>query len=521
MALTKAQKLQALEEYNTNVQPISEKRLDWCVKQSARYIYTDKKNGIGFCTKCEKKVMLPKTKHLQKMKCPSCNKEMQILHIGRREWLEDNVDWYVFPEAMSEDMLRLRYVYVVRSGKDPEPSVRECARMVIDFGRRTEHTFELTPWEETWKYQTMNYFRERDLGIDYRRFCCLAADIYPYGLGQIKKLKVFKNFKFTKDMFKNFYVSSCLGFMSKRMDLYEKLSEVGLNNLIHDDLYSYWHDEIKYNSKETSLTKMLGIDKLKLRLLKEYPTRNALKVMQKYPVNEKNISYYRDLEFDTYAIESIDDIVKEYKLKPGKVKNYILSIDGDYINSKVRDYANYLYKLRFLEYPFDNSYCYPKDYKKDKARIENEYSAKQNALRYKATFEKIKKESSKVKVIKTIARYIKENEKLMSWMQGSQGLKVIVPETPDELYREGIALHNCLAKYAEKIADKESLVFFIHKIDDPDKAFVAMEYKNGEINSLMYNGNVRVDDEKIISFATAFANKLKEIKIEKHIKKVA
>lgn len=598
MSLTKTQKMIALEDYNSDVKPLSEKRLDWCIKHTANYIYTDKKNGVGFCTKCEKKVILPKTKHMENIKCPNCHKNMKILHTHRRHWLEDRNNWIVFPEIIDEYRLRLRYVLVSRYGVDPEPQALECARMVIDLNSEKEYTFEL--WDKEWKYSTWNYFRETGMCYSYRTLCCLQAELYPYGLKQIEKLNAFKNIKLTKQMFEKLYVSSCIFFMEKRTDLYEKLSKVGLNALIHDDLNSYYTEEIKYDNTQTSLTKMLGIDKLKLRLLKNYPTRKALAIMQEYPVNEKNISHYSELEFDSYIISKIQQIATENTLKLGKVRKYILSLKNEHgLYDTLNTYINYLDKLKYLGYPLDNNYCFPKDFNKDETRINNEYGDKldneriekltknyelkkeqvkeyilsikgdatvykvtteyenyidklkmleyplsdenifpvdfekkkdeinkiyrenQKLIENKKTLEKIKKEAAKVKIIKKIAEYIKNNKELILWMQGSEGLKVIVPETPDELYREGIELHNCLSKYAEKIADKETLVFFIHKLDDVNKAYVAMEYKNGEVNALMYDNNVEVEDDKIISFASAFADKLKELEVEKEIKKVA
>ena len=116
---------------------------------------------------------------------------------------------------------------------------------------------------------------------------------------------------------------------------------------------------------------------------------------------------------------------------------------------------------------------------------------------------------------------LRENEELKRWMKGSDGLKVIVPESVGELTDEGIKLHNCLSGYAKQIANKQSLIFFIRKIKDPTNAFIAMEYKHGKVEQLRYDKNITVTDEKIIKFADALAAKLTQLDIINELRRTA
>ena len=124
-------------------------------------------------------------------------------------------------------------------------------------------------------------------------------------------------------------------------------------------------------------------------------------------------------------------------------------------------------------------------------------------------------------VVNNISKALRENEELKRWMKGSDGLKVIVPESVGELTDEGIKLHNCLKNYAKDIADKQSLIFFIRKINDPTNAYVAMEYRHGEVRQLRLDKNVPVTDKKIIQFADALAAKLNQLDIMNKLRRAA
>lgn len=109
-----------------------------------------------------------------------------------------------------------------------------------------------------------------------------------------------------------------------------------------------------------------------------------------------------------------------------------------------------------------------------------------------------------IKVLKDIKKFLK----------GTSGLLVKIPETREELIKEGNRLHNCLATYADKMAAGKTTIFFIRKIDDPDKEYFAMEYRDGEIKQLYTYHNHRDESGKVVAFADAFAAMLKESNFE-------
>ena len=522
MGITKKEQEMALHKWG-NMKPISKDKIDWCIRTSAKYIYVDSK-GNGWCTKCESKVMLPKTKHLEQVKCPSCGKTMESLHIWRREHknyfrctemgemnlgLEnDRIDWFAFPEVINDHIIMLRYVVVNRP--NTEPICGERARLIIDFEKEKEYTLEYCIWNNTWRYTARDYFRESGMGYSFRRWCCLPAQIYPHTIKRINKVKSIEKIIFTPELFKDNYPSATIIHSWRNANLYEKLSKVGMQKFMYADLRSY--APFNYDREQTSLIKMLKLNKNTFNLLKVDQTFSAYNWLTSNPnATRESFDKARLLGFNDYIL---NDLVKEYGMKYGKTFQYIKK-------NVLIDYRDYVRTIDQLGYPIDNQYLYPKDFRKADERVQKEYRERENRRRNMTPLEQVKEEARIDMVINKISNALRENEELKRWMVGSNGLKVIVPQSVGELTDEGIKLHNCLKTYARKIADKQSLIFFIRKLNDPSKEYIAMEYANGKIEQIRLDNNVPVKQAEILQFADAFVRKLNQLDIMNELRRAA
>lgn len=511
-----------LAEYGNAYKPIEQKYLDWALKASARHIYVDH-NGNGWCTRCESKVMLPKTKHLQTIECPNCKAKMKSLHVWRRHsnrfsGIEDTVDWYVFPEVLNDHMLMLRYVLVYKA--DTEPEYGERARYILDFKNEKTYTLEWSRDHKCWEYSDSMYFRETGMGYSYRRFCCLQGDLYPHTIKRFNKINNLKYIKFNKEMFSKWYVNAVLATANRKPVMYEQLSKAGLYGLINEDLGSYSHYyDVPYDNTQTELIKALGLNKNTFKFLKQAQSIRALKFLKANPnISEKEFTKAKLLDFSN----ELEELAKQYNLHFGKTLKYIRKVAKDkYVPDLVRDYRDYLQTLDKLGYPLDSQYCYPTNFRKEDERVQKELRTRDERRRGMTKLEIIQEEARIDSVVNNISKALRENEELKRWMKGSDGLKVIVPESVGELTDEGIKLHNCLKNYAKEIADKQCLIFFIRKINDPTNAYIAMEYRHGEVRQLRFDKNEPVKDTKIVQFADALAAKLNQLNIMNELRRAA
>lgn len=482
----------------TNVKKIDKRTMETIRKMTARYIYIDR-DGNATCESCNGVSKMTGTTHRKMAKCPECGKSLEVIHRWRKSQNE-SIQFGCTADAIDSSTLMMRYVLSYRiDGHVCE--FEEVAREVIDFKNQNVKYYENRPkfWnsdERVWCKGTRNYFREYGMpSYAMNRWCCRGAEPTKRVLNEVKKLDVFKYFSPTPSMFKNCYVSSVLCFTSKRVGLYEKLQKIGLDTLIEKDLHTYHWDEIKYNGSKTKLTEMLGISKMQLGVLKSSPTLDSLRTLQDMGNidNEKIVQFIIDNK-----LSNVREL-EEFDLLKMKVLRYIAK------NTTVREYAHYVSLLKKMEYPLDDNYLYPKDFKKMDNLIAKEYADNGDAIRNR--------------IIKKISDGLKKLDNIQELLNGSKGFLVYIPESQKDLNYESTHLHNCIRGYGDRIADGKTLLFFIRRLEAPNTPFVAMEYYNGEILQCRYDNNVDVktsgkeDSDKVIEFAEAIRCVLVENKV--------
>lgn len=61
------------------------------------------------------------------------------------------------------------------------------------------------------------------------------------------------------------------------------------------------------------------------------------------------------------------------------------------------------------------------------------------------------------------------------------GMKFLLPTTPEELAAEGNALHHCVGSYTDRVARKECVILFLRQCEDLNKPFYTVEVRGGKI----------------------------------------
>ena len=60
----------------------------------------------------------------------------------------------------------------------------------------------------------------------------------------------------------------------------------------------------------------------------------------------------------------------------------------------------------------------------------------------------------------------------------ADGMKIVLPSSPDEIIAEGQALHHCVGTYVERVAKHECIILFLRQSSNMDKPFYTLEIKN-------------------------------------------
>ncbi len=499
--MTSKKKTELIDIYMPLARPIGKIRMDYVKKNIVPFLIVKDDRKTGYCTFCEQEMEMPKTKHNQECNCPKCNHKVQVIHSWRRQLSTLNrTKWYVFPQVIDEDTVMLRYI--LTDCFYDKIVIEERARQIIDF--KTEKTYEFERYCNSQEYsvQRKNYFRIPTFYIGNHYYCGCAEEIKPYFFSELSKLRDAKyNMEYVKKEYSyTTEITTNISNIFSTLGLYEKLDKIGLANKLN-------LKHIGYDRYKTELTQMLHLNKTTLGILKKYPSNKALEYLQTHQTaTEESFLQARIIDYNNFN----ELFLKDNNISVKQFYKYAVK-QNEKINSDAffYDYKDYIRNLKQLNYILDNSYLFPKDFRKEKDRVTLEYIQKTSNN---------EKDAKKTLIIKKISSLIRGNNELSKWINGENGLQIYVPESVEDLRLEGMRLHNCIGTYCDRIANKNTLVFFVRKLSDPDKEYVAFEYNsNGRIVQIRENRNEVCKNNNVIDFVNAFCNKLNSINVYKLI----
>lgn len=507
------------------IRPISATTREIIRQRHSKYMFFYDKDRIhGTCERCGEKVSFSEnTKYKSKVWCPHCKDEMIVLHTWRKPGGCDyEMKWDMDVKAINNEVFVIRYI-MMHQFKSYEMEIGEVAREVFDFKtakryRISKHLLNDGHGKHEWIWHTANdYFVEFNMYVQRRDFCMLASPVFTERklFRELSKIDALDYYDW-KSKLDTFYLLSdnIKGLLSA--PLYEKMEKVGLGDMAARD---FGYGKISWNPKETSIVKMLRLDKKHYNLFMEKPSVTALGFLQMYrKIPEADYRYARDRDiFDKYRQ------LRMLKIQhPMTAMNYVERRKVNWI-----DYIDYLGRIKGLDYDMtDKSYIYPNDFRKADVRTMRELDEKEREERAKADHERAMLMAKQNDKIKEISDGLRAMPNLKDFLGGSRGFLVYVPDSAEDILTEGRNQHNCVGSYVDRIAQKKTLVFFIRKLDCPDASFVTMEYCNGEVIQARYDYNIDVFtgkdscgrqvmdiDNNLVDFTNALAEILRKNKV--------
>jgi len=491
-------------EYIAKIRPISKATKESIRKQTSKNIFVEK-DGTAFCERCNGTSVLVDTKHNSTVKCPICGHKMTVWHTWRKsEHHAYSNSWRVLAKALSSTELMLQYVLVVREGRKVLCN-KNCAVEILNFAAKKEYHYEMYKGE--WTKRTYDYFREYGMGYGFRTLCCLQAKVHnKLFYREVGKIDIFKyiNVKEFSNANNDYYMRSILCHFSKKVDLIEKLQKSGLSKLVWADLATYYYrDEIQYDNTQTELTKMLGITKRNIDMLRRSPMALS-DLIRLQGNNDITDSDFDDLRgFSQYEEQEINRIAKVIGVTLHKVVKYVKAQ-----GIGVREYSDMLDLSLECGYSNkDKSYSMPKDFHKELTRLhEVEEDLKKQKEEKEREFNKVKDS-----ILASIKAEVENNKELREFFSKTKKYMVYVPGSVEDFVNEGNNNHNCVGRmgYDKKMAQNKTFIFFIREANNPTASFVTCECRDGQIVQIMYDHNERVEQTaEVYQFAEAFAKRL-------------
>lgn len=178
-----------------------------------------------------------------------------------------------------------------------------------------------------------------------------------------------------------------------------------------------------------------------------------IRALDKYGIvaTEENADIIARLDSNADKILSLD--------KPKKIFKYLRNQARKIGGASARDYADYICECEKLGYDIkEPSVLYPTDL----------------ATAHRRTSALVKIENSAL-VEQAIKDKYEQLHTACEWSNDKYA--IVMPKCADEIITEGAILNHCVGNYCERVANGESIILFLRKIEKLDKPFFTVEIR--------------------------------------------
>lgn len=144
---------------------------------------------------------------------------------------------------------------------------------------------------------------------------------------------------------------------------------------------------------------------------------------------------------------------------------------------------------------------------------ENVWNAIDRFQDKKAAAEKLRREKLAAKRMEQTKKAMEEifskNDGVDAFQIKGKGLILVVPQSGDEIRKEGEALHHCVGGYVERVAKGETNIFFVRKADHPEQSYFTMEWKNNKVVQCRGKSNCGMPPD-VKAFVQVFEKKMQD-----------
>ncbi len=458
------------------------------------YDYKRSRDITGVCSACGREVMLSGVKQGAKLVCPHCKKEIICKPRSRRgSNMYDRKTCQVLQRiSNSELVIRIIKVYYSYQDDIPDVQIYENARQFIyknpdgkicaeAYYYSYNNGFLLTHWKkgERPKYSQWQECYEADTcGHVYTKNLQdeLAGTPWKY----CPVAQYYNNWHEPMESLPFLYAY----LNHPRL---EHLVKTGFYSLVSDIVYRYTCGNIDESQNRTH--KILGVAAEDVDFLREIDVSiAALQIFQQYNgiKNRQKLLLWQienQVEYNVLPIlqhmtvhKAVKYLDSQYGFLRLRKTKYGAQRYKD-MQELVTEYRDYLEMCRKLKYDLKNSFVkYPADLQKAHDKAAKSMKHKANAI--------MRREFAAV--YKSIAgKYDFEKS----------GMKIVYPKNPDDLVKEGHALHHCIGGYVERVADRKCIILFLRQCSDLQHPYYTIEIQGNRVIQVRGVGNCSATPE--------------------------
>lgn len=436
----------------------------------------------GICSACGKEVEIAGARHNAKGTCPHCRREVTMKSRGRRGCLYDRETCQVIQKAGPDEVV-IRIVkcyYTYRSDDIPEKDIRENVRLFVKSRNEGDVRCDsyyyaygggcLTNWKQGsrhvfsyWQYN----FEADQCGHVYCGNLPEALEGTPWQYCPVAPFYGYFRERIQMQPFLAAYIEH------PRLEHLIKTGFYTLaSSLVYKGVYDHTLDETQDRTH-----RLLGVMAEDVSFLRNLdPDMSMLKAFQKYcQMNIKERQRLMLWQIENKVERDIMNILGY--ITPHKLMRYM---DSQYsflsqrrnrygairypsLQELVSEYRDYLEMCVKQKYDMRNSFVlYPKDLQKSHDKVAHRIRMKADA-----------------KMRRDFKKAYRDIAGQMDFEM--DGMKILYPDTPDDIISEGNKLHHCVGGYVNRVAGKECIILFLRRCEEESKSFYTIEVRGREV----------------------------------------
>lgn len=496
------------------------------VFSSENYIFYDTKAKKAYCTSCKKDFILEnkhlrhktiavwndrdEVRHNRTVRCPYCNKYLQAKSEGVGRGNLVSVAWSVLVQRSGEDVLTRYFCHTKDFRIDynnPLIKTEERFRTVHTKEKSTDYKwgnykntsirwcYHGTSGGYCW-YPPSEFVEPRSVVMynqslaDVIKGSCMQYSVPDIFIKNIADDPRYFNTPWVVDNYFNLY---------RKYPFIEQLLKVGFYRMTREFLEDNRAYKAEFNVGQRTILGTLGIGKIQynmLRKLKDPGIRDLEILRYKPDLKWEEFSTLRYITDKGYIgmYKKYIDLMTYTTLH--KITRYI---SEQKIATRDNDYFDYTGWLEQMGYDMRNEFnLFPKDFSKAHDNMSKQYmkfkdkQTREDAKKFNRFLKKLKQETTDVEAMNL----------------NIKGLFIRLPNELEELKVEGEALHHCVGTYINKVRSGKTMIFFIRKIEEPDKPYYTLEWHGRVIQCRgLYNRGMTPEVE---CFVNLFQEKMNE-----------
>lgn len=466
-----------------------------------QYLIVDRKESTCYCTFCEQSGKIPKHfgVHREQNYCPKCGNAVTVIensHNFSGGVIEDEANYVVFLSKPDNENLYISCynlnLYFAKSELRPRIQIDETQRYVF-----TEKTAVRYGRDKIWKRVTLQFGYTYEFTLsDWEVRSRVTEPVFRnqssgricepmYRLINTAAINSTCMRYCALDMISNrISPMSYLMYYRKHPGI-ERFVKIGMHDIVKKALSRYENIEINY--KETEPHKMLGLSREMFRAARsgQIDLWSLQTIAQHFPLaSVSRLVEYHAIIRNQYG--TLDRICKLTHTTSEQLLKYFIRQRKKYgEHICISYYDDYLHICREIGYDLaDSVVLFPRDITAAHDRV---VSARAAILAEKERQKNIERTKRMQK--------LQKKRKTLEFCFGD--FMAILPNSCEEIVREGAVLSHCVGGYAERHAEGKLTIMFLRRADEPDKPYYTIEisanaYKiiqcRGYKNNVVVNG---------------------------------